>query len=31
MKTEPSPSGGMRALRKWLGTAPETRAEVVKR
>lgn len=29
MQEEPSPSG-MRGLRKWLGTAPETRDELLK-
>lgn len=30
MQEEPSPSWGMRGLRKWLGTAPETRDELLK-
>ena len=29
MQEEPSPSWGMRGLRKWLGTAPETRDELL--
>ena len=30
MVEESSPSWGMRGLRKWLGTAPETRDELLK-
>ena len=30
MQEEPGPSWGMRGLRKWLGTAPETRDELLK-
>ncbi|MDR4363416.1 magnesium/cobalt efflux protein, partial [Bacillus anthracis] len=30
MQEEPSPSWGMRGLRKWLGTAPETGDELLK-
>ncbi len=30
MQEEPSPSWGMRGLRKWLGAAPETRDELLK-
>ena len=30
MQEEPSPSWGMRGLRKWLGTAPETSDELLK-
>ena len=29
MHDESSPSWGMRGLRKWLGTAPETRVELL--
>ena len=30
MHEESGPSWGMRGLRKWLGTAPETRDELLK-
>ena len=30
MVEESSPSWGMRGLRKWLGTAPETRDELLR-
>lgn len=30
MQEESGPSWGMRGLRKWLGTAPETRDELLK-
>ncbi len=30
MHEESGPSWGMRGLRKWLGTAPETRNELLK-